>query len=102
MSHHNLDYSIGTTIKSLQETGSAIILSALTSLAGYASLNIAHHAGVNSIATVVEIGILTCTISSLFMLPALFELGMRRVSNVTVENGVDAEAMIKKNNSGDV
>ena len=57
LSHHILDYSMGPTIKSLQETGSAIILSALTSLAGYASLNVAHHAGVNSIATVVEIGI---------------------------------------------
>jgi len=102
LSHHILDYSMGTTIKSLQGTGSAIILSALTSLAGYASLNVAHHAGVNSIATVVEIGILTCTICSLFMLPALFELGMRRISNVTVENGVDAEIIIKKNNSGDV
>ena len=102
LSHHILDYSMGTTIKSFQQTGSAIILSALTSLAGYASLNIAHHAGVNSIATVVEIGILTCTICSLFMLPALFELGMRRISNMTVKNSVDAEVAIKKNNSGDV
>jgi hypothetical protein len=96
LSHHIIDYSMGTTIKSLQETGSAIILSALTSLAGYASLNIAHHAGVNSIATVVEIGILTCTICSLFMLPALFELGMRRTSNVVLENGVDAEVATRK------
>ena len=82
LSHHILDYSMGSTIKSLQETGSAIILSALTSLAGYASLNIAHHAGVNSIATIVEIGILTCTMCSLFMLPALFEIGIRGTSNV--------------------
>ncbi len=102
LSHHILDYSMGTTIKSLQETGSAIILSALTSLAGYASLNIAHHAGVNSIATVVEIGILTCTICSLFMLPALFELGMRRISNVTVKNSVDTEVAIQKKYSGEV
>ena len=86
LSHHILDYSIGSTIKSLQETGSAIVLSALTSLAGYASLNIAHHAGVNSIATVVEIGILICTICSLFMLPALFELGMRKTKHVNEKN----------------
>jgi hypothetical protein len=96
LSHHILDYSMGSTIKSLQETGSAIILSALTSLAGYASLNIAHHAGVNSIATVVEIGILTCTICSLFMLPALFELGMRTASNIGVENRVDTEVAVRK------
>lgn len=74
LSHHILDYSKGASLKSLQETGSAIILSALTSLAGYASLNIAHHAGINSIATVVELGIITCTVCALFMLPALFEI----------------------------
>ncbi|PIP72477.1 MAG: hypothetical protein COW89_06205 [Nitrospinae bacterium CG22_combo_CG10-13_8_21_14_all_47_10] len=74
LSHHILDYSKGASLKSLQETGSSIILSALTSLAGYASLNIAHHAGISSIATVVELGIITCTVCALFMLPALFEL----------------------------
>ncbi len=74
LSHHILDYSNGASLKSLQETGSAIILSALTSLAGYTSLNIAHHAGIRSIASVVELGIITCTVCALFMLPALFEL----------------------------
>ena len=74
LSHHILDYSEGAALKSLRETGSAIILSALTSLAGYTSLNIAHHAGINSIAAVVELGIITCTICALFMLPALFEI----------------------------
>ena len=81
LSHHILDYSMGATIKSVQETGSAIILSALTSLAGYVSLNIAHHAGVNSIATIVEIGIITCTVCALFLLPALFEIRVGEVGN---------------------
>lgn len=74
LSHHILDYSKGSSLKSLQETGSAIILSALTSLAGYLSLNIAHHEGIKSIASVVGLGIITCTLCALFMLPALFEL----------------------------
>ena len=78
LSHHILDYPRGSTLRSLQETGSAIILSALTSLAGYASLNIAHHAGINSVATVVELGILTCTVCALFMIPALFEPTLHR------------------------
>lgn len=82
LSHHILDYSKGASLKSLQETGSAIILSALTSLAGYTSLNIAHHAGINSIATVVELGIITCTACALFMLPALFEIGKRKFTFV--------------------
>ena len=86
LSHHILDYSMGATIKSVQETGSAIMLSALTSLAGYASLNIAHHAGVNSIATIVEIGIVACTICALFMLPALFELNFGKTIKTQFEN----------------
>ncbi|MBT5470088.1 MAG: MMPL family transporter [Nitrospina sp.] len=82
LSHHILDYSKGASLKSLQETGSAIILSALTSLAGYTSLNIAHHAGISSIATVVELGIITCTVCALFMLPALFEIRKSKFSFV--------------------
>lgn len=72
--HHILDYSRGETLRSLKETGSAIILSALTTLSGYASLNIASHAGIQSIATVVELGIVTCTLCALFMLPILYDV----------------------------
>ncbi len=72
--HHILDYTKGETLRSLKETGSAIILSALTTLSGYASLNIANHAGIQSIATLVEIGIIVCTICALFMLPALYDI----------------------------
>ena len=92
LSHHILDYSMGATVKSVQETGSAIILSALTSLAGYASLNMAHHAGINSIATIVEIGIVACTICALFMLPALFELSVGKASKAKFKNETDANA----------
>ncbi len=78
LGHHILDYSRHETTKSVKETGSAIILSALTSLAGYASLNIAHHAGVRSIAHVVEVGIIVCTLCALFMLPVLFQMGAHK------------------------
>jgi uncharacterized protein len=78
LSHHILDYSKGASLKSLEETGSAIILSALTSFAGYISLNIAHHEGIRSIASVVGLGVITCTVCALFMLPALFELRKNR------------------------
>ncbi len=84
--HHILDYSKGSSIKSLQETGSAIILSALTSFAGYVSLNIAHHEGVRSIASVVGLGIITCTLCALFMLPALFELQKYKLSFIRSRN----------------
>jgi len=93
LSHHILDYSMGVTVKSVQETGSAIILSALTSLAGYTSLNVAHHAGVNSIATIVEIGIIICTICALFMLPALFELRSGKVPKQRFKDEPDINSM---------
>ena len=92
LSHHILDYSMGATVKSVQETGSAIILSALTSLAGYASLNVVHHHGVNSIATTVEIGIIVCTICALFMLPALFELNFGKGNKAQFKNRTDTNA----------
>ena len=79
LAHHIQDYSRGGSLTSLKETGSAIILSSLTSLVGYGSLNIASHAGIRSIASLVELGILTCTACALFMLPALFELGRHKL-----------------------
>ena len=78
LGHHILDYSRHEATKSVRETGSAIILSALASLAGYASLNIAHHAGVRSISHVVEVGIIVCTLCALFMLPVLFQMGAHK------------------------
>lgn len=79
LAHHIQDYSREGSLTSLKETGSAIILSALTSLAGYGSLNIASHAGIQSIASLVQLGILTCTACALFMLPALFELDTHKL-----------------------
>lgn len=78
LAHHILDYPEGKTIQSVQETGSAILLSALTTLGGYASLNIASHEGIRSIASLMELGIITCTACAIFMLPALFDLRLHR------------------------
>ncbi len=80
LGHHILDHSHRESVESIRETGSAVLLSSLTSLAGYASLNIADHGGVQSIAHVVEIGIITCTVCALFMLPALFELSNHKLA----------------------
>ncbi|PIR00304.1 MAG: hypothetical protein COV66_07415 [Nitrospinae bacterium CG11_big_fil_rev_8_21_14_0_20_45_15] len=74
LTHHILDYNPEDSIRSVKETGSAILLSALTTLAGYASLNVASHLGIRSIATIVQLGIIICTLCALFMIPALFEL----------------------------
>ncbi len=82
LGHHMLDYPSSDNMKSVKETGSSILLSALTSLAGYMSLNVAHHAGIRSIAQVVEVGIITCTLCALFMLPALFAWNKHRLQFV--------------------
>ena len=89
LGHHILDYSRYQTIKSVKETGSAIILSALTSLAGYASLNTAHHAGVRSIGHIMELGIIICTVCALFMLPVLFEMGAHKSPTYRAYKGLD-------------
>ncbi len=89
LGHHILDYSRYQTIKSVKETGSAIILSAMTSLAGYASLNTANHSGVQSIAHVVELGIIICTFCALFMLPVLFEMGAHKSPTYRAYKGLD-------------
>ncbi len=81
LAHHILDNPKRSTIESVKETGSAILLCAGTSLAGYVSLNISSHNGIRSIATLVELGIITCTISALFMLPALFDIGNPNASS---------------------
>lgn len=88
LAHHILDYSRMEAFKSVRETGSAVILSALTTLAGYASLNVASHMGIRSIAMVVELGIITCTLCALFMLPVLFELGIYKLALVKTPNGL--------------
>jgi len=74
LTHHILDYNRENTFRSVKETGSAILLSSLTTLSGYASLNAANHLGIRSIASIVELGVIICTLCALFMIPALFEL----------------------------
>ncbi len=91
LGHHILDDPLSDPIHSVQETGSAILLSALTSLAGYMSLNVAHHAGIRSIAEVVEVGIITCTLCALIMLPALFAWRNHRLKFVMSKKDLEAD-----------
>ncbi|MFQ5483602.1 MAG: MMPL family transporter, partial [Nitrospinaceae bacterium] len=92
LGHHMLDYPSSDALKSVRETGSAILLSALTSLAGYISLNVAHHAGIRSIASMVEIGIVTCTLCALFMLPALYALKNHKLRMVRARKNLKLKA----------
>ena len=55
------------------------------------SLNVAHHAGIRSIAEVVEVGIITCTLCALIMLPALFAWRNHRLKFVMSKKDLEAD-----------
>jgi hopanoid biosynthesis associated RND transporter like protein HpnN len=57
-----------------KSTGKAIIVSNLTTIAGFSSLMLGGHQGIRSLGYVMSIGVLTCMIVSLTFLPALLRL----------------------------
>lgn len=59
-------------------TGRAILLSNLTSMIGFASLTIAKYQGIKSLGEVMTLGVGTCMLTSLFVLPVLLSLLYRR------------------------
>jgi uncharacterized protein len=61
-----------------KSTGRAVILSALTTIAGFASLILGQHQGIRSLGLVMTIGVAACLFASLVMLPALLEVARRR------------------------
>ena len=61
-----------------KSTGRAVILSALTTIAGFASLLIGKHQGIRSLGLVMTIGVSACLLATLAMLPALLEIARRR------------------------
>ena len=61
-----------------KSTGKAVLVSALTAIAGFGSLIPAKHQGIASLGIVMSAGIATCMIASLTFLPALLTLLIRR------------------------
>ncbi len=60
-----------------RSTGKAVLISGLTSIAGFGSLILAQHRGIHSLGLVMAIGLATCMISGLTFLPALLNLFVR-------------------------
>lgn len=54
-----------------KSTGKAVLLTSLTTLAGFGSLMVATHPGIVSLGQVMSIGLLTCLVSSVVLVPAL-------------------------------
>ena len=57
-----------------RSTGKAVLVSGLTAIAGFGSLIIAKHRGIQSLGCVMAVGITTCMIAGLTFLPALLSL----------------------------
>ncbi len=64
----------GATISPVfKSTGKAIILSSLTTTIGFGSLMVASHRGIHSIGVLLTIGVISCMIASLTVLPAMLQ-----------------------------
>src|SRR5690606_6718698 len=61
-----------------KSTGKAVLVSGLTTIAGFGSLVLAEHPGIASLWLVMSIGVATCMIAGVTFLPALLNLMMRR------------------------
>ncbi len=61
-----------------RSTGKAVLLSALTTIAGFGSLILAKHNGISSLGAVMAVGTTTCMLVGLTFLPALLGWMMRR------------------------
>lgn len=61
-----------------KSTGKAVLVSGLTTIAGFGSLVLAEHRGIASLGLVMSIGVATCMIAGVTFLPALLNLMMRR------------------------
>jgi hypothetical protein len=60
-----------------RSTGKAVLVSGLTSMAGFGSLILAQHRGIHSLGCVMTVGLATCMVAGLTFLPALLNLLMR-------------------------
>ena len=60
-----------------KSTGKAVLISGLTTIAGFGSLIIADHRGIRSLGWVMAVGTATCMIAAMTMLPALLTLRER-------------------------
>jgi uncharacterized protein len=61
-----------------KSTGRAVILSAMTTTLAFASLLIGAHRGIRSLGLVTTIGVISCLIAALVLLPSLLEVARRK------------------------
>jgi hopanoid biosynthesis associated RND transporter like protein HpnN len=80
-----------------RSTGKAVLVSGLTSIAGFGSLILAKHQGIQSLGYVMAIGLATCMIAGLTFLPALLTLFMRPSQTTTKQpSGDNAQSPLSR------
>ena len=79
-----------------KSTGKAVLVSALSTVAGFGSLILAKHQGIQSLGYVMAVGTMTCMIASLTFLPSLMTLLTRwgwRISKLDPSRKAEAPAL---------
>lgn len=71
--HRYQEEGPGSLYHVLKNTGSAISMTTLTTIAGYSGLILANHPGLNSIGNLAVIGIISTYITAMILLPALLQ-----------------------------
>ncbi|HEY5915739.1 MAG TPA: MMPL family transporter [Verrucomicrobiae bacterium] len=71
-----------------RSTGKAVLVSGLTAIAGFGSLILAKHQGIQSLGYVMSVGLATCMIAGLTFLPALLSL-LTRPQKATKQPSAD-------------
>jgi uncharacterized protein len=61
------------------QTGRAVVLTSLTTIAGFGSIILSHYPGLKSMGIVAVIGIAGCLFGSIVLMPAIFELFDRQL-----------------------
>ncbi|HEY6225862.1 MAG TPA: MMPL family transporter, partial [Verrucomicrobiae bacterium] len=73
-----------------KSTGKAVLVSALTTIAGFGSLIPAKHQGIASLGSVMAVGVATCMIAGLTFLPAILTLLIRKGWTIKKPSGDNA------------
>jgi hopanoid biosynthesis associated RND transporter like protein HpnN len=75
-----------------RSTGKAVLISGLTTIAGFGSLILGKHRGIESLGYVMSVGLAACMISGLTFLPAILNLFARRRANNPAEAATPPES----------
>lgn len=80
--HRYIEDGPGSVSEVMRHTGSAIFITATTTMVGFAGLILANHMGLSSLGTLAVIGIGTCLFAAVISFPALLVLLERRKNKV--------------------